>query len=133
MEAEVARDQDADPPCCPGLAPACSSAASAFTEHQAMLRCYSRTRKETKLSTKCGTGAILTAFEYFTSSFQSGQAGSAGQDDRRWNFPGAAQTCLGRRNAHKTRHAALPIVCLHSPSRCRQLLMLLSEFNVTFF
>lgn len=56
-----------------------------------------------------------------------------GREGGRWNVPAAAGTCLHHRNAGKTRHAALAAVCAHSPSRCRQLLMLLSKFNVTFF
>lgn len=38
-------------------------------EHLAMLCCYSSTCKETKLSMNCTTGAMLAAFEYFTSLF----------------------------------------------------------------
>lgn len=59
VEAEVAGDQD--------TATALSWTGS--REHQAMLCCYSSTCKETKLSMNCTTGAMLAAFEYFTSLF----------------------------------------------------------------
>jgi len=69
-------------------------------------------------------------FDFF---LKSSGAGSAGREGGRWNVPGAAGTCLRRRNARKTQHAAPAAICMRSPSRCRQLPMLLSKFNVTFF
>lgn len=126
---------DTVPPCCPARAPACSCAASTLTENQKMLWCYSRISRETWLTMKCRVGAMLAAYVYFISFWKAAEleAPCEGREGRRWNVPGAAGTCLRHRNARKTQHAALAAVCIHSPSRCRQLLMLLSKFNVTFF
>lgn len=103
--------------------------------NQKMLWCYSRISKETRLTMKCRVGAMLAAYVYFISFWKAAEleAPCEGREGRRWNVPGAAGTCLRHRNARKTQHAALAAVCIHSPSRCRQLLMLLSKFNVTFF
>lgn len=106
------------------------SAAPAFTGAQKMLRCSSRIFQRT---IKRRAGAVLAACVYF-SPFEKRQSWKRGvRGGRALECSGAAGTCPGRRNARKTRHAALAAVCIHSPSRCRQLLMPLSKFNVTFF
>lgn len=114
---------------------ACPSAASAVTESQRQLQCYSRVCKGTRLTTKCRAGAMSAACVYFISFWKAAEleVQCVGWEGGWWNVPVAAGTCFHRKNAGKTRHAALAAVCAHSPSRCRQLLMLLSKFNVTFF
>lgn len=108
---------------------ACSSAAFTCTEHWNTLRCYSGITKETWLCTKSRAGAMLAAYGYFLSFCKAAELEAP---CGRWNVPGAAGTCLRRRNARKTQHAALAAVCIRPPSGGRQLLMLLSRCNVTF-
>lgn len=114
---------------CPVKALACSSAAFTCTEHWNTLRCYSGITKETWLCTKSRAGAMLAAYGYFLSFCKAAELEAP---CGRWNVPGAAGTCLRRRNARKTQHAALAAVCIRPPSGGRQLLMLLSRCNVTF-